>query len=159
MQTQTSKIIIATMLAISLSGCTSFGGLFKGRKAPEPLPPVKVITETVKLDIYQPPLPQEISMTDVQFIVITKDNLHAKVEEVERLIGGDFVVVAMTPKGYENMAGNLQELRRYIRQQKEIILYYREATKGDRDTTPEDWSKKNKELQDKQNASAEATKK
>ena len=35
----------------------------------------------------------------------------------------------MTPQDYENMAFNLQELRRYIRQQKEIIIYYRDATK------------------------------
>lgn len=146
---QITKIIIASVAALALSGCASFG-LFGGSKKPEPLPPVRVITEQVKLEIYQPPLPQEVSLTDVQFIVITKDNLNEKVAEVERLLGGEFVVIALTPKGYENMAGNLQELRRYIRQQKEIILYYREATKGDKDTTPEDWSKKNQELQDKQ---------
>ena len=35
----------------------------------------------------------------------------------------------MAPQDYENMAFNLQELRRYIRQQKEIIIYYRDATK------------------------------
>ena len=43
--------------------------------------------------------------------------------------GGTFVIFGMTPQDYENMAFNLQELRRYIRQQKEIIIYYRDATK------------------------------
>ena len=43
------------------------------------------------------------------------------------------------------MAYNLQELRRYIRQQKEIIIYYREATKGDADTDSEDWLERNEE--------------
>ena len=33
------------------------------------------------------------------------------------------------------MAYNLQELRRYIRQQKEIIIYYRDATKVEQSTT------------------------
>ena len=42
---------------------------------------------------------------------------------------GNFVIFGMTPQDYENMAYNLQELRRYIRQQKEIIIYYRDATK------------------------------
>ena len=93
-----------------------------------PPPPVKVITEEVKVDIYQPPLPNEIGLEDVAWFVITKDNWEESVAKVEGLLGGDFVVMALTPKGYENMAYNLQEIRRYIRQQKEIILYYRKAT-------------------------------
>ena len=88
-----------------------------------PPPPVKVITEEVKVDIYQPPLPNEIGLEDVAWFVITKDNWEESVAKVEGLLGGDFVVMALTPKGYENMAYNLQEIRRYIRQQKEIILY------------------------------------
>jgi len=44
------------------------------------------------------------------------------------------------------MAYNLQELRRYIRQQKEIIIYYRQATQGDEDTDSEDWIEKNKQV-------------
>ena len=52
----------------------------------------------------------------------------------------------MTPPDYENMAYNLQELRRYIRQQKEIILYYRKATEVADEA--EEWLEKNEELQD-----------
>ena len=91
-------------------------------------PPVQIMTEDVKLDIYQPPLPQEISMQDVTRFVINKENYQEAVQKVESLIGGDFVVIALTPTGYESMAYNLQEIRRFIRQQKEIILYYRAAT-------------------------------
>ena len=40
------------------------------------------------------------------------------------------MVMALTPVGYESMAHNLQEMRRFIRQQKEIILYYRVATEA-----------------------------
>jgi hypothetical protein len=43
------------------------------------------------------------------------------------------------------MAYNLQEMRRFIRQQKEIILYYREAT--DVGDEAEEWLEKNEELQ------------
>lgn len=56
----------------------------------------------------------------------------------------------MTPQSYENMAYNLQEIRRYVRQQKEIILYYREATTGDDGTDAEDWIEKNKEVVEQQ---------
>jgi hypothetical protein len=43
------------------------------------------------------------------------------------------------------MAYNLQEIRRFIRQQKEIILYYRAATDAADDA--EEWLEKNDELQ------------
>ena len=43
------------------------------------------------------------------------------------------------------MAYNLQEMRRFIRQQKEIILYYREATAVADEK--EEWLEKNEELQ------------
>ena len=43
------------------------------------------------------------------------------------------------------MAYNLQEIRRFIRQQKEIILYYRQATEVADEA--EEWLEKNEELQ------------
>lgn len=110
-----------------------------------PPPPVTVITEEVRLDIYQPPLPQEIHLQDVTWFIITKDNWDESTVKVETLLGGDFVVMALTPVGYESMAHNLQEMRRFIRQQKEIILYYRVATEASDDA--EEWLDKNAELQ------------
>ena len=50
-------------------------------------------------------------------------------QKSQRCKDNTFVIFGMTPQDYENMAFNLQELRRYIRQQKEIIIYYRDATK------------------------------
>tara|TARA_R110000803_G_scaffold50921_1_gene105511 strand:+ start:2048 stop:2371 length:324 start_codon:yes stop_codon:yes gene_type:complete len=104
-----------------------------------------VITQEVRLDIYQPPLPQEIHLQDVTWFIITKDNWDESTVKVETLLGGDFVVMALTPVGYESMAHNLQEMRRFIRQQKEIILYYRVATEASDDA--EEWLDKNAELQ------------
>jgi len=44
--------------------------------------------------------------------------------------------VALSVKDYENLALNVSELRRFINQQKEIIVYYEEAMKPDgSDTT------------------------
>ena len=37
----------------------------------QPLPPVKVITETVEVEIYAPPLPKEILLADVDWKVIS----------------------------------------------------------------------------------------
>lgn len=131
--------LAASVLTIALSsGCSVLPKV--DFTPPEP---VKVITEEVKIDIYQPPLPQEIQLEDVKFFIINKDNYDQKVKEVEELLGGTFAVFALTPTGYEAMAYNLQELRRFIRQQKEIILYYRKATNAADEA--EEWLEKNDE--------------
>ena len=203
---------IIALLFVGLSACSSMGGGY------QPLPPVKVISESVQLEIYQPPLPQEIQMQDVQWSVLTntpckpatgenknpkyyttekyqsekytkedgtestravrdvdgnrilreqlKDengkviqvcgNMEQKIAEVEKRLGGDFVLMGMTPKGYENMAANLQDIKRYIKQQKEIILYYREATGAKSNDDKEDWIEKNNSKQTKQEKKIEA---
>ena len=138
-----NKIIIIAALLL-LQSCSL---LKPAVPEPLPLPPVKVITETVPLEIYQPPLPPEIQLDDVQWFVVTKENLEDKIAEVENYTGTDFVVFGMTPQSYENMAYNLQEIRRYIRQQTEIIKYYREATKP---KGPAGWLEENQEQQNTQ---------
>jgi len=120
-------IALASVLTIVVSsGCSILP-----KTEYTPPPPVKVITEEVKTEIYHPRLPDEIELENVTFFIINKDNYDQKVKEVEELLGGNFAVFALTPTGYESMAYNLQEIRRFIRQQKEIILYYRKATKGE----------------------------
>ena len=138
-----SKIMLIALLFL-LQGCSL---LRPSTPEPLPLPPVKVITETVQLEIYQPPLPPEIQLDDVQWFVLTESNLQDKISEVKSFTGADFVVFGMTPQSYENMAYNFQEMRRYIRQQTEIIKYYREATKP---KGPEGWLEENQEQQNTQ---------
>tara|TARA_B100000902_G_scaffold34893_1_gene41902 strand:- start:19046 stop:19768 length:723 start_codon:yes stop_codon:yes gene_type:complete len=197
-------------LAFIMTSCATTGY--------QPLPPVKVITETVEVEIYSPPLPPEIQLNDVEWKVITNTpckpatgkktlsqgkwyytterfeyeeyfdeekqetrrkvkrdadnnrielpqledgngviqvcgNLQQKIAEVELMLDGEFVIFAITPVGYEQMSANLQEIKRYIGQQKDIIYYYREATapKG-----KEGWLKENEERQEQQVEKAEA---
>ena len=58
---QTLSIIALTLI---MTACASRGGY-------QPLPPVKVITETVEVEVYAPPLPPEIQLNDVEWKVIT----------------------------------------------------------------------------------------
>ena len=134
-----------TLIASALTIVLSSGCSVLPKVDFTPPPPVKVITEEVKMEIYQPPLPQEIKMEDVNWFVITKNNYEESIQKVEKFLGGEVVVFALTPTGYEAMAYNLQEIRRFIRQQKEIILYYREATEVADEA--EEWLEKNQELQ------------
>jgi hypothetical protein len=120
-----NKLLLLSLIVV-LPACS---WLRPSAPTPLPLPPVKVITETVQLEIYQPPLPPSIQFDDVQWFVLTENNLDDKIAEVKRFTGTDFVLFGMTPQSYENMAYNFQENRRYILQLLEIVKYYREATK------------------------------
>ena len=112
--------------------------------APEPI--IKTVTEYKTLEIYQPPLPKAIDLQDVEFFVITEKNFEEQVQKLEKMQSGTYVLFGITPQDYENMAYNLQELKRYIGQQKEIIIYYRQATQGDENTDSEDWIERNEEV-------------
>jgi len=50
------------------------------------------------------------------------------IEDIKKKHGGDIVFVAMSVADYELMAYNTQELKRYINQLGEVIVYYRNVT-------------------------------
>ena len=139
--------ILTSVAVLALGGCS----MLQPQPLPAPEPIIKTVTEYKTLEIYQPPLPKAISLQDVEFFVVTEKNFEEQVEKLEKLQSGTYVLFGLTPQDYENMAHNLQELRRYIRQQKEIIIYYREATQDDIDTDATDWIERNEEvLEDQQ---------
>ena len=69
-------------------------------------PEKEIVVQTVEVQkvIPVPPRPKPIDMTDVKFYVVSVHD-------------------------YENLALNMSELFRYIKQQKEIVIYYEEAVK------------------------------
>jgi len=139
--------ILTSAVVLALGGCS----MLQPQPLPAPEPVIKTVTEYKTLEIYQPPLPKAISLQDVEFFVLTEKNFEEQVKKLEKLQSGTYVLFGLTPQDYENMAYNLQELRRYIRQQKEIIIYYREATQDDVDTDAADWIERNEEvLEDQQ---------
>ena len=54
-----------------LLGVTLLLGACASTSQYQPLPPVKVITETVEVEIYAPPLPPQIDLQDVAWKVIS----------------------------------------------------------------------------------------
>ena len=51
------------------------------------------------------------------------------IDNVKRQTNNDFVFYVVSVHDYENLALNMSELFRYIKQQKEIVVYYEEAVK------------------------------
>ena len=59
------------------------------------------------------------------------------IDDIKKLNGGDVVFVAMTIDDYELMSFNMQELRRYLREVQEVVIYYRNVTIKKSDGTTE----------------------
>jgi len=54
-------------------------------------------------------------------------------DEMKELNGGEIVFVATTVGDYKVMAEDMQELKRYIKQLGEVVIYYRNVTMPDGD--------------------------
>ena len=127
------KGFLKYIILVPLTGCQA---LFSNY-LPEPVTITEI--ETVPLNVYQPPMPASIEMLDVDWFVLTEENLEEKLNEIRNLQADGLVVFAMTPDDYEKMAANLQELKRFIGQQRSLIIYYRKATTSNTDTDADDW--------------------
>jgi hypothetical protein len=88
---------------------------------------VKIVTKPVERKIVQPILPRAIDLKDPYWYVVSEKNLEeflARIEKEE----GRVVFLAMSVPDYELMAYNMQEIKRYINEMKEVIIYYRKVT-------------------------------
>ena len=111
-----SSLLLLTLL---LSSC---GYLRKPEK--------EIVVQTVEVQKVIPvqPRPKPVDMTDVKFYVVTEEN-YEEFKEKFMKTNNDFVFYVVSVHDYENLAFNMAELYRYIRQQKEIIIYYEKAVK------------------------------
>ena len=111
-----SSLLLLTLL---LSSCSYF------RK-----PEKEIVVQTVEVQKVIPvqPQPKPIDMTDVKFYVVTEEN-YEEFKQKFMKTNNDFVFYVVSVHDYENLALNMSELFRYIKQQKEIVVYYEEAVK------------------------------
>tara|TARA_B100001094_G_C18135345_1_gene774741 strand:+ start:841 stop:1287 length:447 start_codon:yes stop_codon:yes gene_type:complete len=111
-----------------------------------PQPPREVVIKTVeiKTPIKQPLMPSPVDMKEPHWYVVSDKNIEEFQKKIKKETGGVFF--AMTPGDYELMAYNLQEIKRFVKETKEVIVYYRTVTLTDeeldvinksKETTPE----------------------
>ena len=93
-------------------------------------PQIVTVTEFVKPDILIQNHPKPVILSDVEWYVVSEKNYDEFIERFEKE-NGQLVFVATTVKGYENMSINLQEIRRYLLQQQQIITYYEKVLSED----------------------------
>ena len=110
------KILISILLSVLVTGCSS---LVK--------PEERIITE----EVFVEKIPLELSMPaivdwhDFKFIVVTPDNYEEVVDRLKKE-GKSVALFALDHPDYENLSLTVVDMKRYIGEQKVIILEYKE---------------------------------
>ena len=110
--------IPAAVAVLFLSGCSRM-----------PEAEIKTVTQVQRITVPTVARPKPIDLVDVRVYVVNKDNLEQFVADFTAE-HGEFAIVALSVDNYENLAINIADLRRYINQQSDIIVYYEDAMKA-----------------------------
>ncbi len=110
--TQFLSLLIALLL---LSSCS-----WKPEKE------IVTVEKIIKPTIAVVPRPKPIQMKNAEIIVITEKNLKSVMERIKKE-QGNFVVYAMNPASFKSLALNFEQIKRYIEQQQEVIIYYEKS--------------------------------
>ena len=109
-------ILVVMAAVIFLTGCSNL------RLPAE----IKTVTKIEKVTIPTVAHPKPVQLNDVRVYVVNADIYEEFVKEFTAE-NGELAFVALSMQDYENLALNIAELRRYINQQKNIIIYYEKA--------------------------------
>jgi len=72
-------------------------------------------------------MPRALVLKQPYWYVVSAKNLEEFLANIEKE-SGSVVFIAMSVADYELMAYNMQELKRYIKETNEVIVYYRKVT-------------------------------
>ena len=120
--------LMPLLILLLVSSCSNF------RAEKEVVTVEKIIKPTIALATK----PNPVIMKNSDVIVITEDNLDEVIQKVKALQGGQFVVYGLDLKSFENLAINMEQIKRYIEQQNEVILYYEKAVRKEPKIVEED---------------------
>ena len=79
--------------------------------------------------------PRPVNLNDIYFYVVTENTFDDFKKRFQKE-NGDLLFYALSVRDYETIAMNMAELKRFIDQQKQIIIYYEKAV------TPKDKKEK-----------------
>lgn len=88
---------------------------------------IDIVSKPLERTFVQPVMPREIDLKQPIWFVVTPSNFEefqARIVDQE----GELVFLAMSVPDYEVMAYNMQELKRYITEMKDVVVYYKTIT-------------------------------
>jgi len=101
-----------------VSSCSLLGGKTKQ---------IEIMAKPIERTIVQPIMPREIDLKEPMWYAVTEANIDEFLIDIKEE-HGEIVFLAMSVPDYEIMAYNMQELKRYITELKEVVVYYRKVT-------------------------------
>ena len=110
------KVLSALLLSLLLSSCSGWDAL------------KRIEVKTVEVDRVIPTQnrPRQLDLNNLTWFVVTDQNF-AEFKKRYTKQNGSFLFYAISVRDYETLALNMAEIKRYIEQQKQIIIYYEKA--------------------------------
>jgi hypothetical protein len=108
--------VLSPLLLLPISACSTFKDII----------PLEIRTVEVERKIPIQKRPRPIALNDIYFYVVTEDTFEEFKKRFEKE-NGDFLFYAISVRDYETLALNMAELKRFLQQQKQLIIYYEKA--------------------------------
>ena len=108
-------VIFLVPLVILLSSCS-----WKPEKE------IVTVETIVKPTIAIAQRPRPVEFDELKVKVITEANVQEVIQEM-KTNQGQFLVYALDPVTFKNLAIGIEEIKRYVEQQNDIIIYYEKA--------------------------------
>ena len=108
-------VLFLVPLVILLSSCSS-----------KPEKEIVTVETIVKPTIAIAQRPRPVEFDELKVKVITESNVQEVIQEMKDN-QGQFLVYALDPVTFKNLAIGIEEIKRYVEQQNDIIVYYEKA--------------------------------
>ena len=110
------KVSSLLLLLLLLSSCSTWNKLTR----------IEVQTIEVERQIPIQNWPASLELHNIKWFVVTEQNFEEFKEKYIKQ-NGEFLFFAISVRDYETLALNMAEIKRYVAQQKQIIIYYEKA--------------------------------
>ena len=110
------KVLSLLLLCLLISSCSSWPKLKQ----------IEIKTVQVETVITTQNRPRPLNMNNINLYVVTSENFEDFKKRYEK-DNGTFLFYALSVRDYETLAINMADIKRYIEQQKQIIIYYEKA--------------------------------
>ena len=110
------KVSSLLLLSLLVSSCASWPKLTQ----------IEVQTVEVERNIPLQNRPRQLNLSNITWYVVTEENFEEFKKRYEKE-NGMFLFYVISIRDYETLSLNMAEIKRYIEQQKQIIIYYEEA--------------------------------
>ena len=122
------KVSSLLLLSLIISSCSSWN----------PLKTIEVKTVEVERNVPLQNRPRQLDLADIHWYVVTEENFAEFKKKFQKENGDPLVAYVISVKDYETLAIDMAEIKRYIDQQKQIIIYYEKALSPKEEEPKED---------------------